>query len=84
MREDDWISVDERLPENDVCVLVRDSFLPGLDEVSLSTARLWNGYWIDYRGDKHVYAKSVTHWQPLPPPPKQKDPNQPDLFEETK
>lgn len=58
-----WIPVAERLPEEDVRVLVwvggNDCNFPMID-----TDRIHNGRWVRWDG-------YITHWMPLPEPPKQ-------------
>lgn len=77
----EWISVDERLPEENVDVLVyADEYLPKIaycqreDEFlehaaamgQIPTPEIY--YWTDSNDDnERVYP---THWQPLPEPPK--------------
>jgi hypothetical protein len=57
-----WIPVTERLPEEDVRVLVwvgaNSCNFPVID-----TDRIHNGRWV--RWDEYI-----THWMPLPEPPK--------------
>jgi len=74
---DNWISVDDRLPSNDDDVLV---FPAPNNETGVITASYnpWGGqygkkwmyceYASNY-GDEY-YEATVTHWQPLPEPPK--------------
>jgi hypothetical protein len=78
--QDSWISVDDRLPENDDEVLIYCS-------TDVVQAYLKNGYWkasinvTDSMNDGYVNDRTickqgetfdyVTHWQPLPNPPKQ-------------
>ena len=57
-----WISVEERLPEEDVNVLVRTKHgmhVAGLDE---------DGLWNASHGDSWQFPEP-THWMPLPSPP---------------
>lgn len=63
-----WISVDERLPDNPrerVLVYIKDANgimgLPNID-----TDRYLEGDWVRW-------PENVTHWQPLPEPPKGSD-----------
>lgn len=55
-----WISVKDRLPEQDVKVITYSETF-GLNFGHLGIDKVWfvSGY----------YAKNVTHWQPLPEPP---------------
>ena len=57
-----WISVKDRLPEEDKRVLVwvgeNDRYFPIID-----TDRVHNGRWV--RWDEYI-----SHWMPLPQPPK--------------
>jgi hypothetical protein len=78
-RKQEWISVDERLPEpNEHCLVaakVGERMVVDLGE------RVWC---FDYRTMEHSYAWSImndwdegegceiTHWMPLPEPPKMK------------
>lgn len=64
--EREWISVEERLPEpcdkvtvalSDGCVLVGRLYSNG-----------WSAFFMD--GEQSVIERQVTHWQPLPSPPK--------------
>lgn len=64
MSEDKWISVDERLPEDDKDVLV---FVPAEKKYSVWPGYLYNGAWIWCDG--HRITQQVTHWRPLPAPP---------------
>ena len=66
--DDGWISVEERLPEPFVSVLVH---MPGkrpgptVHESYMSKERMWYSHLFerDFSG--------VTHWRPLPEPPKE-------------
>lgn len=62
---DKWISVDERLPEDDHRVLVACRTKKGVQAVNL--AYYWNGTW---HGQGSMAG--VTHWMPLPPVPEVK------------
>lgn len=60
----DWISVKERLPEENARVLV---FLPDVDILlpqRMDTDRVVNGRWVRW-------YTGITHWMPLPDPPKE-------------
>ena len=58
----EWISVKERLPEENVRVLVCFRFTD-YSQIETDTDRIEKGKW--YR-----WSKYVTHWMPLPQPPK--------------
>ena len=64
-----WISVEERLPEDekDVAVIVK---LQKGNWMYLTAFRLPCGGWWINRGAGLDYAE-VTHWMPLPPAPKE-------------
>ena len=64
-----WISVEDRLPEGDEAVLC--SF-GGWDDNIFYRVFSWckiDNEWTDWDG---ISYKSVTHWMPLPQPPKEK------------
>lgn len=58
-----WISVEERLPAEDVRVLVWLRKDHKTTYTRIDTDRLLNGVWVRW-------YESVTHWMPLPEPPK--------------
>lgn len=69
----DWISVDERLPEDDgMRVLVWD---PELDDLFPITAIFDRGadeiLWWNCGGGFPPVFENVTHWMPLPDPPEE-------------
>lgn len=55
-----WISVEERLPEKEVPVLVVCSSSYDGGQSVLVAERKWTGHWTLYEGAK------ITHWMPLP------------------
>ena len=59
-RTDGWVSVDDRLPKEDDIVLICEA------ENEIRTAQYHDGEWWD-NGCVFVF---VTHWMPLPTPPK--------------
>jgi len=60
-----WISVDERLPEPGIDVLVRCDY-HGRD--AFDVAGIFHGEWASHVTE-HDCRHTVTHWQPLPAPP---------------
>lgn len=70
-----WISIDERLPEEGKDVLI---YVPGFD-----TSPIIDIAWLDNGangalclvGSQYGFdIEDVTHWQPLPQPPEDKEP----------
>ena len=60
-----WISVEDRLPDEAVRVLVRlDGNKPPIGEPRMDTDRVVDGRWVRW-------FDLVTHWMPLPEPPKE-------------
>ena len=62
-----WISVDDRLPENGgyvVCIAKRNPFSRFMPMV----ARIEKNGWVNPITEQ--YISEVTHWMPLPHPPK--------------
>lgn len=55
-----WISVEDRLPEEEQMVLIFRDTNDGIIE-----ATMW-----DKQEEKYYKMNSITHWQPLPSPPK--------------
>jgi hypothetical protein len=70
-REGKWIDVKERFPEPGCMVLV------SLEDETLLTGRYYSNGWGVFFADgesliyPHEDQRQVTHWQPLPFPPKQ-------------
>ena len=79
----EWISVDDRLPERDGAYLVTTNGVSGLQNVKTrwfaKDGEMVDAY--DLAGQKDVWylydsecgyvsIKTVTHWMPLPEPPK--------------
>ena len=61
-----WIPVSERLPENGSDVL---AYSYDEDESRIFPANYDNGWWHDCLFNIRIIA--VTHWMPLPEPPKE-------------
>ena len=63
----EWISVDDRLPENNQWTLCF------MKDKSFGTFRVFQWNYIDWQwndGNERWKEKDVTHWMPLPQPPK--------------
>lgn len=66
-----WIDVRERLPDHHNPVIVWNAECPA-DPVS--TGRLWDEGWTQAEDiDGFFVPIAVTHWQPMPPPPTDRD-----------
>lgn len=57
-----WIPVTDRLPQDDEDVLV------WVDGTHRDMAYRDEGVWYD---EEHNHLKNITHWMPLPEPPKE-------------
>ena len=71
---DNWISVDTELPKNDADVDVLMFMDDGYIEVNYCSIGNYNdSEWTFFNGTKvsKVVGMAVTHWQPLPKPPKE-------------
>lgn len=66
-RADGWISIDDRLPENNTEVLISIDYGNGKQSVLMGYMRSQDVSWRGVVGQKLI---GVTHWQPLPEPPK--------------
>ena len=79
----EWISVKDRLPDTDGKYLVFEQGTYGTDTRTLRFAkdgrkvdkydfrREWKNVWYRYDSEwGHITIDSVTHWMPLPQPPK--------------
>lgn len=77
----DWISIEEKMPEHLDLVLLFIKYPE--DARPLFTSTIEMGYWNDkkkcwsnlagyYKPELNLlHGHNVTHWQPLPEPPKQ-------------
>lgn len=74
IKESRWISVEERLPNCNGCYLVwRPHFFGG--EIGMPSICYFDGQntWHDSYGvdfERVLHKEDVTHWMPLPDPPK--------------
>ena len=62
----EWISVEDRLPEDDSDVI---AYLRTGEEGRIFPANYAKGVWFDCIFNKRV-TETTTHWMPLPQPPK--------------
>ena len=62
----EWISVDDELPEDDSDVL---AYLRIGEESRICPANYAKGMWFDWIFNTPV-TESITHWMPIPQPPK--------------
>lgn len=66
-KQSGWISVEERLPDNNtervLVLLADDDFTKPIGENKIDTDRFVDGKWVRW-------WRFVTHWMPLPEPPK--------------
>lgn len=70
---DRWISVKDRLPEIGKSVLI---YYPYWDGDEIQVARLeYDEMTFDVCGEFNIMVEAVTHWKPLPEPPKDGDTN---------
>ena len=64
----EWISVKDELPKNEDDVLVHYHPFGWLPEIFIGF--LEGGKWISQEGLPFSSQESLTHWMPLPEPPK--------------
>lgn len=67
----EWVSVEERLPEEgQLCIMLGDGV------VQHALYSLDEGYWVPHDEDfDRAPFHAFTHWMPLPAPPKTKEPS---------
>ena len=58
-----WISVKDRLPDNEQDVL---AYLDNGEETRIAPCNYANGVWFDCTMNCVVVLEHVTHWMPLP------------------
>lgn len=72
--DEDWISVKDRLPEPRTWVMVYIKYPSPVFEIERGihkTGNIKKMFYDGFRKDKFVYGSgTITHWQPLPEPPK--------------
>ena len=71
--EGEWVSVEDRLPDNNtervLVFLMDDDFTKPIGENKIDTDRFVDGKWVRW-------SRFVTHWRPMPDPPRQQDDRQ--------
>lgn len=77
IKQSEWISVDERLPDNHRAVLVACEGLTIGGYAPIAIGSYGGGFWSLADADGTAYLTkymrcTVTHWMPLPEPPKMK------------
>lgn len=68
----EWVSIEDRLPENDMDVLIyRGGYIGNLMNVY---TYIGDNKWMDEYGYwSCTDNEGITHWMPLPPPPTEKE-----------
>ena len=67
LRVEDWISVDDKMPEENQFVDVWDDGERGICN-KYSDGKFWE--LIEYKHEFELHEVAATHWMPLPEPPK--------------
>lgn len=62
-----WISVSERMPEDESDIIV---YCDDGEESRIVACNYDNGVWFDCVFNTVMVFKNITHWMPLPKPPK--------------
>lgn len=63
-----WISINDRLPDNGQDVL---AYLDNGEEKRIAPCNYDNDVWFDCMISHIVELHHITHWMPLPKPPKE-------------
>ena len=66
----DWISVNDRMPDNGQDVLV---YIDDKEESRITGCNYDNGVWYDCVMNCEIVIPNITHWMPIPEPPKEDD-----------
>ena len=77
-RKQEWISVEERLPDNHRTVLVACKGMTIAGAAPIAVGSYGDGHWFLADAEGTLYLTKymhivVTHWMPLPEPPKMKE-----------
>ena len=76
LKEREWISVKDRMPENGVLVLVAYAVTYGRQTVIMVNTAMHQSYGFcggGYDNFRSICNAEVTHWMPLPKPPESED-----------
>lgn len=65
LKSNNWISVNDRLPENEQIILIYSNFW--IEKTRICTSQFIDGRFLTYPSFQETV--NVTHWQPLPNPP---------------
>lgn len=69
----EWISVEDRLPDEYGWFLVRDDYLAGREKITMGFFEgKFNKTWTPLDQREKIDSMVITHWMPLPEPPKEK------------
>ena len=64
----EWMSIKDKLPKRNKAVLILTDY-GKMATAYLNTRKHPSWGWVDWMRSEHTYG-SVTHWMPLPEPPK--------------
>jgi hypothetical protein len=66
-----WISIQKKFPEHGIGVLVTDGDIITCAELTSIKPPSWTGHgWVGYEWEFGFNEDDITHWMPLPDPPK--------------
>jgi hypothetical protein len=65
-----WVSVKDRKPDNGQDVL---AYIDDYEESRITACNYDNGVWYDCVMNCKIVIPNITHWMPLPEPPKEDD-----------
>lgn len=68
-QDDEWIPVEERLPEENGLISDKVLIAQGVHDKQISFGWLRNGIWVTSDMVPFVRQELITHWMPLPDKP---------------